>query len=220
MNSELTENAFASIDEILCDLKAGKMVIMVDDEGRENEGDLMIAAEKVTADDVNFMITEGRGLLCLTVTRERARKLNLALMVESTDASHDTNFLISIDAAEGLDSGASTRDRARTLRLAAAENAQAEFFKQPGHVFPILAQDGGVLERAGHTEASCDLMRMAGFEPAAAITEVLNVDGSMARRPDLEVFAAKHGLKIGTIAELIEYRRHSDHNVERSIIGA
>ena len=216
----MSKQVFSSIDEILFDLQAGKMVIMVDDEGRENEGDLMMAAEKVRADDVNFMITHGRGLLCLTVTRARARQLNMTLMVEATDASHDTNFLVSIDAVEGIGSGASACDRAHTIRLASATHAKASFFRQPGHVFPLLAQDDGVLARAGHTEASCDLMRLAGLEPAAAITEVLNDDGSMARRPDLEKFAATHSLKIGTIADLIEYRCHSERHAERSIIGA
>lgn len=206
-------NALASIEDIIADLSVGKMVIMVDDENRENEGDLMIAAEKVRPDDINFMVTHGRGLLCLALSKERCRQLDLALMVSTTDPHHATNFTITIDAVEGIASGASTQDRAQTMRVAVACDARPEHLGQPGHVFPLMAQPGGVLTRAGHTEAACDLAGLAGFEPAAAIVEVLNEDGSMARRPDLERFAKTHDIKIGTIADLICYRLATECDV-------
>jgi 3,4-dihydroxy 2-butanone 4-phosphate synthase/GTP cyclohydrolase II len=191
------------------------MVIMVDDENRENEGDLLMAAEKVRPEDINYMARYGRGLICLTLTRERCKQLRLPLMVDGTDHHHATNFTLSIEAAEGITTGISAHDRARTVRAAVAAGAKPEDLRQPGHIFPVMAQPGGVLTRAGHTEAGCDLARLAGFEPAATIVEILNEDGSMARRPDLEVFARKHGVKIGTIADLIRYRLEKEQYIER-----
>ena len=209
------DNTFADITEIIADLKDGKMVIMVDDENRENEGDLMMAAEKVRPEDINYMATHGRGLVCLTLTRERCKQLRLPLMVSDTDQHHATNFTISIEAAEGITTGISAHDRARTIQAAVSTGAQPEHLSQPGHIFPVMAQPGGVLTRAGHTEAGCDLARLAGLEPASAIVEILKEDGSMARRPDLEIFAKEHDIKIGTIADLIRYRLDTEHNVER-----
>ncbi len=200
-------NGFDAIETIIADFCAGKMVIMVDDENRENEGDLMMAAQKVRAQDINFMASHGRGLICLTLTRERCAQLQLPLMVAATDACHATNFTVTIEAAEGIESGVSARDRARTIQTAVHRDAQPEHLLRPGHIFPLMAQDGGVLVRPGHTEAGCDLAALAGFEPAATIVEVMNVDGTMARRPDLDKFAQQHGIRIGTIAALIEYRR-------------
>jgi len=208
-------NTFADIEDIIADMKAGKMVIMVDDENRENEGDLIMAASKVRAEDVNYMATHGRGLVCLTLSRERCKKLRLPLMVSDTDQHHATNFTISIEAAEGITTGISAHDRARTIQAAVAPDAKPEHLSQPGHIFPVMAQPGGVLTRAGHTEAGCDLARLAGLEPAAAIVEILKADGSMARRPDLEKFAKEHGIKIGTIADLIRYRLETEANIER-----
>lgn len=207
--------AFNTIDEILEDLRHGKMAVIVDDEDRENEGDLIMAAERVRAEDVNFMARNGRGLICLTLTRERCRQLRLPLMVSDTDSSHRTNFTLSIEAAEGVTTGISAHDRAHTVLTAVAASARPEDLRQPGHIFPLMAQPGGVLTRAGHTEAGCDLSRLAGFSPAAMIVEILNDDGTMARRPDLELFAEKHGLKIGTIADLIRYRLKNERSVER-----
>lgn len=206
---------FADIRDIIADIKAGKMVIMVDDENRENEGDLIMAAEKVRAEDINYMATHGRGLICLTLSRERCKQLRLPLMVSETDQHHATNFTISIEAAEGITTGISAHDRARTIKAAVAAGAKPEHLSQPGHIFPVMAQPGGVLSRAGHTEAGCDLARLAGLEPAAAIVEILKEDGSMARRPDLEKFAKAHHIKIGTIADLIRYRLETERNVER-----
>jgi 3,4-dihydroxy 2-butanone 4-phosphate synthase/GTP cyclohydrolase II len=191
------------------------MVIMVDDEDRENEGDLIMAAEKVRPEDVNYMATHGRGLICLTLSRNRCKQLRLPLMVSETDHHHATNFTVSIEAAEGITTGISAHDRARTIQAAVAADAKPEDLSQPGHIFPVMAQPGGVLTRAGHTEAGCDLARLAGLEPAAAIVEILNADGSMARRPDLEKFGAAHGIRIGTIADLIRYRLEKERNVER-----
>ena len=208
-------NPFASIKDIIADMKAGKMVIMVDDENRENEGDLIMAAEKVRPEDVNYMATHGRGLVCLTLSRDRCKQLRLPLMVSDTDQHHATNFTISIEAAEGITTGISAHDRARTIQAAVAPGAKPEHLSQPGHIFPVMAQPGGVLTRAGHTEAGCDLARLAGLEPAAAIVEILKADGSMARRPDLEIFAKEHGIKIGTIADLIRYRLETEANIER-----
>lgn len=204
-----------SIDEILADIRAGKMVIIVDDEDRENEGDLVMAAEAVRPEDVNFMARYARGLICLTLTRDRCRQLRLPLMVSHTNIDHTTNFTISIEAAEGVTTGISAHDRAQTIRAAVKQGARPEDLRQPGHIFPLMAQEGGVLTRAGHTEAGCDLARIAGMEPAAAIVEILNEDGTMARRPDLEKFAQLHQLKIGTIADLIRYRLETEHSVER-----
>jgi 3,4-dihydroxy 2-butanone 4-phosphate synthase / GTP cyclohydrolase II len=204
-----------SIDEILEDMRRGKMAVLMDDEDRENEGDLVMAAECVRAEDVNFMARYGRGLICLTLTRERCRQLRLPLMVSDTDSAHGTNFTLSIEAAEGVTTGISAHDRAHTIKTAVAPRARPEDLRQPGHIFPLMAQPGGVLTRAGHTEAGCDLARLAGFSSAAVIVEILNDDGSMARRPDLERFATLHGLKIGTIADLIRYRLKNERSVER-----
>ena len=209
------KNTFADIEDIIADFKQGKMVIMVDDENRENEGDLIMAAEKVRPEDINYMARYGRGLICLTLTRERCAQLRLPLMVEETDQHHATNFTVSIEATEGITTGISAHDRAKTVQAAVAKKATPDQLSQPGHIFPIMAQPGGVLTRAGHTEAGCDLARLAGFEPAATIVEILNEDGSMARRPDLEEFARKHDIKIGTIADLIRYRLEKERFVER-----
>jgi 3,4-dihydroxy 2-butanone 4-phosphate synthase/GTP cyclohydrolase II len=206
---------FNTIDEILADISAGKMAVLMDDEDRENEGDLIMAAECVRAEDVNFMARYGRGLICLTLTRDRCRQLRLPLMVSDTDSSHRTNFTLSIEAAEGVTTGISAHDRAHTVKTAVAPNAGPEDLRQPGHIFPLMAQPGGVLTRAGHTEAGCDLARLAGFSAAAMIVEILNDDGTMARRPDLERFARAHNLKIGTIADLIRYRLKNESSVER-----
>lgn len=206
---------FSPIEEIIDDIRDGKMVIMVDDENRENEGDLIMAAEKVRPEDINYMARYGRGLICLTITRKRCEQLRLPLMVDDTDQRHATNFTISIEAAEGITTGISAHDRARTVQVAVAANAEPEHLSQPGHIFPVMAQPGGVLTRAGHTEAGCDLARLAGLEPAAAIVEILNEDGSMARRPDLERFSREHDVRIGTIADLIRYRLEKERNVER-----
>jgi len=191
------------------------MVILVDDEDRENEGDLVMAAAFVKADDINFMARYGRGLICLTLTRERCEQLRLPLMVSDTDAKHMTNFTVSIEAATGVTTGISAADRAATVQAAAAENARPVDLVQPGHIFPLMAQPGGVLTRAGHTEAGSDLARLAGQVPASVIVEILNEDGTMARRPQLEQFAAEHDLKIGTIADLIQYRIEHEKTIER-----
>ncbi len=204
-----------SIDEILEDIRQGRMVVLMDDEDRENEGDLIMAASKVRPEDVNFMARYGRGLICLTLTRDRCRQLRLPLMVTETDLDHGTNFTVSIEAAEGVTTGISAYDRAHTIRTAVAPDARSEHLRQPGHIFPLMAQPGGVLTRAGHTEAGCDLVRIAGLEPAAVIVEILNEDGTMARRPQLEAFAREHDLKIGTIADLIRYRLEKERSVER-----
>ncbi len=208
-------SALNTIDEILEDLRQGKMAVVMDDEDRENEGDLIMAAECVRPEDVNFMARYGRGLICLTLTRERCRQLRLPLMVSETDSSHRTNFTLSIEAAEGVTTGISAHDRAHTVKTAVAAAARPEDLRQPGHIFPLMAQPGGVLTRAGHTEAGCDLARLAGFSAAAMIVEILNDDGTMARRPDLERFAKAHSLKIGTIADLIRYRLKNERSVER-----
>jgi 3,4-dihydroxy 2-butanone 4-phosphate synthase/GTP cyclohydrolase II len=201
-----------TIEEILADLRAGKMVIIMDDEDRENEGDLVMAAESARAEDVNFMARYARGLICLTLTRDRCRQLRLPLMVGHTQT---TNFTVSIEAAEGVTTGISAHDRAQTIRVAVKPDARPEDLRQPGHIFPLMARDGGVLTRAGHTEAGCDLAKFAGMEPAAVIVEILNDDGTMARRPDLEKFAQLHNLKIGSIADLIRYRLERERSVER-----
>src|SRR5580765_1335915 len=208
-------HSFNTIDEILADIRLGRMVVIVDDEDRENEGDLVMAAVKVRPEDVNFMARFGRGLICLTLARERCRQLRLPLMVTETDADQRTNFTVSIEAAEGVTTGISAYDRAHTVRTAVRPEARAEDLRQPGHIFPVMAQPGGVLTRAGHTEAGCDLARLAGFEPAAVIVEIMNDDGTMARRPELEQFARTHNLKIGTIADLIRYRLRNERSVER-----
>jgi 3,4-dihydroxy 2-butanone 4-phosphate synthase/GTP cyclohydrolase II len=204
-----------TIDELLEDIRRGRMVIVMDDEDRENEGDLVMAAELVRPEDINFMARYGRGLICLTLTRDRCRQLRLPLMVSETDLDRRTNFTVSIEAAEGVTTGISAYDRAHTVRAAVRFDARAEDLRQPGHIFPLMARPGGVLSRAGHTEAGCDLARLAGLSPAAVIVEILNDDGSMARRPDLEKVAAAHGLRIGTIADLIRYRLEKERSVER-----
>ncbi|MGB1236984.1 MAG: bifunctional 3,4-dihydroxy-2-butanone-4-phosphate synthase/GTP cyclohydrolase II [Pseudomonadales bacterium] len=204
-----------SPQEIIEDIRQGKMVILMDDEDRENEGDLVIAAEMVRAEDINFMATHARGLICLTLTQERCKQLDLPLMVQSNGAAFATNFTLSIEAASGVTTGISAADRAHTVRVAVRGDAKPDDIVQPGHIFPLMAQPGGVLRRAGHTEAGCDLARLAGMTPASAIVEIMNEDGSMARRPDLEKFAEKHQLKIGTIADLIHYRTTNEHTVER-----
>jgi 3,4-dihydroxy 2-butanone 4-phosphate synthase/GTP cyclohydrolase II len=206
--------ALNSTEEIIEDLRLGKMVVIMDDEDRENEGDLLMAADRVTPEAINFMAKYGRGLICLTMTRDRCRQLRLPLMVSETDQHHGTNFTVSIEAAEGVTTGISAADRATTILAAVAPDAQPQDLLQPGHVFPLMAQPGGVLVRAGHTEAGCDLARMAGMSPTAVIVEILNEDGTMARRPDLERFAAQHDLKIGTIADLIHYRVRTEKNIE------
>ncbi|SEA07304.1 3,4-dihydroxy 2-butanone 4-phosphate synthase / GTP cyclohydrolase II [Thiothrix caldifontis] len=206
---------FNTTEEILKDLAEGKMVVIVDDEDRENEGDLLMVASLTRPEDINFMAKEGRGLVCLTLTRERCKQLNLPLMISGTDEAHTTNFTISIEAAEGVTTGISAYDRAHTIRTAVAPNALPSDIEQPGHIFPLMSQPGGVLTRAGHTEAGCDYARLAGFEPAATIVEILNEDGTMARRPDLEIFAEKHGLKMGSIEDLIRYRVQHEKSIER-----
>jgi len=215
MHPSAAASAFSRIEDIIEDIRNGRMVIMVDDENRENEGDLLMAAERVRPEDINYMARYGRGLICLTMTRDRCAQLRLPLMVAETDKRHATNFTISIEAAEGITTGISAHDRARTVQVAVAPDARPEHLCQPGHIFPVMAQPGGVLTRAGHTEAGCDLARLAGLEPAAAIVEILNEDGSMARRPDLERFSREHGIRIGTIADLIAYRLRKEQNVER-----
>jgi 3,4-dihydroxy 2-butanone 4-phosphate synthase/GTP cyclohydrolase II len=204
-----------TIEEIIDDFRQGKMVIIMDDEDRENEGDLVMAAGMATADDINFMAKYGRGLICLTLTRERCQQLRLPLMVDSTNDLHGTNFTVSIEAARGVTTGISAADRAATVAAAVKKDATPADIVQPGHIFPLMAQPGGVLVRAGHTEAGCDLARLAGHEPSAVIVEILNEDGTMARRPDLEKFAVEHGLKIGTIEDLISYRIRNEKTVVR-----
>lgn len=201
--------------EIIDDIKQGKMVILMDDEDRENEGDLIMAAEHVTPEAINFMVTHARGLVCLPMTKERCKKLKLPLMVDNNSAQFSTNFTVSIEAAKGVTTGISASDRAVTILAAVNPKAQSEDIVQPGHIFPLIAKEGGVLNRAGHTEAGVDLARLAGCEGAAVIVEILNPDGSMARRPELEVFAKEHDLKIGTIADLIEYRNLNETTIEK-----
>ena len=205
----------SSIEEVLEDYRRGKMVILVDDEDRENEGDLVIAAGFVEADHINFMAAHGRGLICLALTEARCRKLNLPLMVNHNSSRYAPNFTVSIEAAEGVTTGISAADRARTIRTAMREDAGAEDIVTPGHVFPIMAQPGGVLTRAGHTEAGVDLARLSGLEAASVICEILNPDGTMARLPDLIAFGQLHGLRIGTIADLIRYRLRVEPTVWR-----
>ena len=187
---------FNSTEEIIADIAAGKMVIIIDDEDRENEGDLLMAASMVKPEDINFMATHGRGLICLTLTRERCQQLDLPLMVDAVGDNYKTNFTVSIEASEGVTTGISAYDRAHTIRTAVAPNAQPNDIEQPGHIFPLIAKPGGVLTRAGHTEAGCDFARLAALEPASVIVEIMNEDGTMARRPDLEKFAKEFDLKI------------------------
>src|ERR671922_2344232 len=208
--------AIAPIAEIISAVRAGEIVILVDDEDRENEGDLVFAAEFVTPEKINFLVKHGRGLVCMPITEEHAGRLGLRPMVEQNRSRHGTNFTVSIEAAEGIATGISAHDRALTIKVAAAPNATPDDIVQPGHVFPLIAQPGGVLVRAGHTEACCDLARLAGLVPAAVLCEIMREDGTMARLADLVVFAAEHGLKIGTIADLIEYRSRNESLVERT----
>ena len=202
-----------SIQEIIEDISQGKMVILMDDEDRENEGDLVLAAEKVDPDAINFMATHARGLICLAINEERCKKLGLEQMVKHNGTELGTAFTTSIEAAEGVTTGISAADRATTVIAAVNKEAQAEDIVQPGHIFPIKAQEGGVLTRAGHTEAGTDLAKLAGLDPSAVIVEIMNDDGTMARRGDLEIFAKKHDLKIGTIADLIHYRNISEKSI-------
>ncbi|HTJ04591.1 MAG TPA: bifunctional 3,4-dihydroxy-2-butanone-4-phosphate synthase/GTP cyclohydrolase II [Caldimonas sp.] len=206
----------APIPELVADLAAGKMVILVDDEERENEGDLILAADHVTPEAINFMARHARGLICLTLTRERCERLQLPPMAAKNGAQHGTAFTVSIEAATGVTTGISAADRARTVQAAVRRDAKPSDLVQPGHIFPLQAQDGGVLMRAGHTEAGCDLAAMAGLTPAAVICEVMNDDGTMARLPDLVAFAERHGLRIGTIASLIEHRSRNESLIERA----
>ena len=207
--------AISPIKDVVADIRAGRMVIMLDDANRENEGDLIMAAESVRSEDINFMARYGRGLICLTLTRERCRQLHLPLMVATSDVEQSTNFTLSIEAAEGVTTGISAHDRAQTIRAAVRRDAAPSDLVQPGHIFPLMSQPGGTLARAGHTEAGCDLARLAGMEPASVIVEILNEDGTMARLPDLETFAAEHDIKLGTIADLIRYRIENERTVVR-----
>jgi 3,4-dihydroxy 2-butanone 4-phosphate synthase/GTP cyclohydrolase II len=207
--------SFAPIDDILAEIRAGRMVVIVDDEDRENEGDLIMAAEKVRPADINFMVTHARGLVCLSLTGERCRQLNLPLMVSDNRSPYQTNFTVSIEAAEGVSTGISAYDRALTIRTAVKPDARPQDLTQPGHIFPLMAQPGGVLTRAGHTEAASDLALLAGLEPAGVLVEILNAEGGMARRPELETFARAHGLLIGSIEELIRHRLATEHTIER-----
>jgi len=220
MNKPLTPLpvAISPVEDIVADMRAGRIVILVDEEDRENEGDLVLAAEHVSAEAINFMARFGRGLICLTLTRERCERLRLPPMASRNGTKHATAFTVSIEAAEGVTTGISAADRARTVQAAVAKNARAEDLVQPGHIFPLQAVDGGVLMRAGHTEAGCDLAAMAGLTPAAVICEIMKDDGTMARLPDLQLFAAEHGLKIGTIADVIEHRSRTESLVEK--VGA
>jgi len=209
------DGGISPVAEIVAELRAGRLVILVDEEDRENEGDLVMAAEYVTPDAINFMVTHARGLVCLTLTEERCRQLDLPLMANRNGTRFGTNFTMSIEAAEGVDTGISAADRARTIQVAVARDARPTDLVQPGHIFPVQAVKGGVLVRAGHTEAGCDLTALAGLTPAAVICEILKPDGTMARLPDLKEFAREHGLKIGTIADLIQYRSEHESMVER-----
>jgi 3,4-dihydroxy 2-butanone 4-phosphate synthase/GTP cyclohydrolase II len=207
--------SISTTQEIVAELRAGRMVILVDEEDRENEGDLILAAEFVTPEAINFMARFGRGLICLTLTEARCEQLNLPMMTTRNGTSYGTNFTVSIEAAEGVTTGISAADRARTVQAAVARHARATDIVQPGHIFPLKAQRGGVLMRAGHTEAGCDLAELAGLIPAAVICEIMKDDGTMARLPDLMEFAAEHHLKIGSIADLIHYRSQTESIVER-----
>ena len=213
--SSLPAGTLHSTHTLIEEFRNGRMVVLLDDENRENEGDLIIAAEHARPDHINFMARYARGLICLPMTGERCDQIGLPQMVEHNTERHRTKFTVSIDAAEGVTTGISAYDRALTIRKAVQPDARAEHFVQPGHVFPLRAQPGGVLARAGHTEAGCDLARLAGLEPAAVLVEIMNDDGTMARRPDLEIFARDHQLKIGTIADLIEYRMLHERTVDR-----
>ncbi|MDI1310269.1 MAG: bifunctional 3,4-dihydroxy-2-butanone-4-phosphate synthase/GTP cyclohydrolase II [Methylotenera sp.] len=212
----ISSASISSALEIIEEIKQGRMVVLVDDENRENEGDLVLAAEFSTAEHINFMAKHGRGLICLTLTEDRCRQLNLTKMVQKNGARMGTNFTVSIEAAQGVTTGISAADRSRTVQAAVAKDAKPQDIVSPGHIFPLAAMDGGVLVRAGHTEAGCDLAKLAGCEPTSVICEILKDDGSMARLPDLMLFAAEHQLKIGTIADLIQYRAQTERLVERA----
>jgi len=207
--------SIATTEEIIAELRAGRMVILVDEEDRENEGDLVLAADFVTPEAINFMAKYARGLICLTLTEERCTQLDLGMMTSRNGTAYGTNFTVSIEAAEGVTTGISAADRARTIQAAVAKNAKASDIVQPGHIFPVKAKKGGVLMRAGHTEAGCDLTHMAGLTPASVICEILKEDGTMARLPDLLEFAKEHDLKVGTIADLIHYRSAHESVIER-----
>src|SRR5438874_640140 len=209
--------AISPISEIIAEIRAGRIVILVDDEDRENEGDLVFAAEFVSPDKINFLARHGRGLICMPITEEHAARLGLRPMVAQNRSRHGTNFTVSIEAAEGIATGISAHDRALTVKVAASADAAPEDIVQPGHIFPLIAQPGGVLVRAGHTEACCDFARLAGLTPAAVLCEIMRDDGTMARLPDLVHFAAEHQLKIGTIADLIEYRSRNESLVQRTL---
>ena len=209
--------AISSIDDGLRDIREGKMVIIVDDEDRENEGDVMIAAEKVTPEAITFMARYACGLICLSLTEKRVRELKLPLMVENNTSQYKTAFTVSIEAKQGVTTGISAHDRARTIQVAIDDKSTADDISRPGHIFPLMARKGGVLVRVGHTEASVDLARLAGLKPAGVICEIMNEDGTMARLPDLEIFAEKHGLKIVTIADLIEYKMRNEKLVRRVV---
>ena len=215
MSSTLSPAPISPVEEIVAEMRAGRMVILVDEEDRENEGDLVLASDHVTPEAINFMAKYGRGLICLTLTRERCERLELRQMTARNGAPLSTAFTVSIEAAEGVTTGISAADRARTVQAAVAPHAKANDLVQPGHIFPLQAVDGGVLMRAGHTEAGCDLARMAGCSPSSVICEVMKDDGTMARLSDLQLFCAEHGIKIGTIADLIEYRSRHETLVER-----
>ncbi len=207
--------ALNSIEEIIQDIRLGKMVILMDDEDRENEGDIVMAAECVKDEHIAFMARHACGLICLPMSRERSERLQLPMMVEQNKSGFGTKFTVSIEAAHGVDTGISAADRAKTVQAAVTRNAKPEDIVQPGHIFPLVAEDGGVLVRAGHTEAACDLARLAGFDPSGVICEIMNHDGTMSRRPQLEEFAKEHNLKIGTIADLIQYRVNNETSIEK-----
>lgn len=209
--------ALATTEELIEELRAGRMVILADDEDRENEGDLVMAADWVTPEAINFMATHGRGLICLALTQEKADQLELPLMVSNTNAKFKTNFTISIEAAEGVTTGISAYDRAHTIRTAIADDVSPNDINTPGHVFPLVGREGGLLVRAGHTEASIDLARLAGLNPCGVICEIMNEDGTMARMPELKKFAKKHGLKVGSIADVIRHRLQHDSLVQREV---
>ena len=215
MNTPLTPVAISPVEDIVAEMRAGRIVILVDEEDRENEGDLVLAADHVTPEAINFMARFGRGLICLTLSRERCEFLKLPPMAARNGTVYSTAFTVSIEAAEGVTTGISAADRARTVQVAVDRNSKPTDLVQPGHIFPLQAVDGGVLMRAGHTEAGCDLAAMAGCSPASVICEIMKDDGTMARLPDLQLFAAEHGLKIGTIADLIEYRSRNESLVEK-----
>ena len=220
MSPQSNSPAISPIEEIIAEMRAGRMVILVDEEDRENEGDLVLAAEHVTPEAINFMVRNARGLVCLTISEARAKQIGLTPMARDNKSPYSTAFTVSIEAASGVTTGISAHDRARTIQVAVARGARPEDIVQPGHIFPITARPGGVLVRAGHTEAGCDLAQMAGFEPSSVICEILKDDGSMARLPDLITFAGEHGLKIGTIADLIHFRSRTETLIECSFSKA